>query len=408
MFYPFPTSLGLDEVRQAIFSANTRLGRVCFIEADRGDHVIFNYVLAFNDTFPQPDLEDEAVNREYAILRECRGLVFDKAYGVVLSRRYHKFFNINEKSFTQSHLIDWTQPHVVLEKLDGSMIAPYPHAGRPGGVAWGTKMGATDVSLPVEDFVEKNPQYRTLFFELYERGFTPLFEWCSRKQKIVIDHKVDRLVLTGVRSIHSGEYASHAALLAFGLTYGVEVVKALPGTAENIEQFMADAYDVEGEEGYIIRFHNGHMLKIKGRWYCQIHRTKDNLTREKDVWKMILDDNLDDVKPFMDPDDRARVDAYLAEFESRIAERGAFLRLHVDVARAVGNDKKAFAASLKDVDPMERGLLFSIWDGNEPADCIRELLKKNYSTGTKIENVRRMLNGLRWDDYRDHNVILDA
>jgi RNA ligase len=214
--------------------------------------------------------------------------------------------------------------------------------------------------------------------------------------------------LTGVRSIYSGEYASHEALVGFGLTYGVEVVRALPGSVENIEQFMAEAYAVEDEEGYIIRFENGHMLKIKGLWYCQIHRTKDNLTREKDVWRMILDDNLDDVKPFMDPDDRARVDAYVEAFESRIAERGAFLQLHVDVAKAVGNDKKAFASSLKDIHPMDRGLLFSIWDGHDPKDCVRELLKKNSYTGTKIENVRRMINGLRWDDYRDHNVILDA
>ncbi|RYD62042.1 MAG: hypothetical protein EOP83_15610 [Verrucomicrobiaceae bacterium] len=409
MFYPFPTSLGLDEVRAAVANHNQRLDRTCFIEVDRGDHVIFNYVLSFDGSFPQPDTDDDLLNREYAILRECRGLVFDKTYGVVLARRYHKFFNVNEKSFTQANVIDWTQPHVILEKLDGSMIAPYPHPGRPGGIAWGTKMGATDVSFPVEAFVAQNPQYVRFFCDLYEQGFTPLFEWCSRKQKIVIDYKEDRLVLTGIRSIYSGQYANHPGLVAFGEAYGIEVVRALPGSVENIEQFMADAYDLQGEEGYIVRFDNGHMVKVKGLWYCQIHRTKDDLTREKDVWKMILEDTLDDVKPFMDSDDRTRVDRFLSEFDARVADKAWRLDLEVSAGHALDLTKKEFVATvLRDYpNRQEHGMLFAIWDGQNSVDVVRKFLAKNYHTSTKIENVRWIVSGLKWDDYRDQTVILD-
>jgi RNA ligase len=409
VFYDFPISLGLDEVRLAVKNHNQRMGATGFIEADRGDHVIFNYVVAFADSFPQPTTDDPALNREYAILRECRGLVFDKTYGVLLSRRYHKFFNINEKSFTQTHLLDFSQPHEILEKLDGSMVAPYPHAGRPDGIAWATKMGVTEQSYPVEAFVAKNPQYRSLFFDLYERGFSPLFEWCSRQQKIVVDYKVEQLVLTGVRSLYSGAYAEHAALVDLGQTYGIPVVRALPGSVENIEQFMADAYDLEGSEGYIIRFANGHMLKIKGRWYTQIHRTKDNLTREKDVWQMILNDRVDDIKPFMDADDRDRVDRYLAEFEKRVGATAQMLALTVHSSQAIGLSKKDFASwvSEKYLNRAAHGLLFAIWDGQDPVEVVKKFLAKNFFTATRIENVRWAVSGLKWDDYRDTNVVLD-
>ena len=31
-----------------------------------------------------------------------------------------------------------------------------------------------------------------------DAGFTPLFEWCSRRSKIVVDYPEDQLVLTGL------------------------------------------------------------------------------------------------------------------------------------------------------------------------------------------------------------------
>lgn len=409
MFYDFPISLDLQEVRSVVQEHNAKLGQTSFIEANRGDHTIFNYVVAFPESFPQPDTDDPVLNRKYAILRECRGLVFDSYYGVLLSRRYHKFFNVNEKSFTQAHLIDWSQPHVILEKLDGSMIAPFPHQGRPGGVAWATKMGATEVSFPVEAFVAKNPNYRDLFFHLYEAGFTPIFEWCSRKQKIVVDYPEDQLILTAIRNLYSGQYIDHATMLTTGERFGVPVVRALPGGVENIEQFMAEAQDLEGSEGYIVRFANGHMVKVKGRWYCQIHRTKDNLTREKDVWQMLLDGTVDDVKPFMDADDRLRVDRFAHDFEARVASRARTLELAVEVAKATGSTKKEFAAWVLQHSPnrQEHGLLFSVWDGSNPVEVLKGFLQKNYHTATKIENVRSLVGGLNWDDYRDRNIFLD-
>lgn len=405
MFYDFPVGLSLEEVRRVIKNHNERLGAVSFIEANRGDHVIFNYIVAFADSFPQPDTDDVALNREYAILRECRGLVFHKD-GRLLARRYHKFFNVNEKSFTQSHLIDWTRPHVILEKLDGSMITPY---WRDDGmtIGWATKMGFTDVAKPVEEFVAAHPEYLNAAHFLLGSGFTPIFEWCSRKQKIVVDYQTDRLVLTAIRENSSGKYSTFDKMKAIADVFHLDLVKMIEGLPAQIDESLEQIYAMEGEEGVIFRFDNGHMLKGKGRWYSQIHRTKDNLQREKDVWQMILDENVDDLRPFMDDVDRDRVDRFITAFEEKVANRARGLTALVAAGKAVKDDKKFFATEfLRGADPLSRSLAFAIWDGHSATEVVLEYLKKNYHTQTKIDGVRAFVEGLKWEDFRDNQIDL--
>jgi len=96
-------------VRDAIKKANICIARAtkaardgvevvpakAFVEKDRGDYVIFNYLLAVGDSiFPTPNTDDPQLNREYMILRECRGITF-ASDGSLLSRKFHIFFNIN-------------------------------------------------------------------------------------------------------------------------------------------------------------------------------------------------------------------------------------------------------------------------------------------------------------------------
>lgn len=52
-------------------------------------------------------------------IRECRGLIFNKETGKVVARRLHKFFNIGESEETQANKIDFSLPHVLVEKVDG-------------------------------------------------------------------------------------------------------------------------------------------------------------------------------------------------------------------------------------------------------------------------------------------------
>jgi T4 RnlA family RNA ligase len=437
MRYEFPADITLDEVRRAVANANARFAKNVpldgyptdpdpeftpeeieqgyristpnfFIEAERGDHTIFNYIVAFEGSFPSPTTGETALDREYAILRECRGLTFCSTTGRIIARKYAKFFNLNEKPETQANIIDWTQPHDILEKLDGSMITPF-YVGdmeeiTPEKIRWATKMGLTDVAKPVDEWVEQHPHYAAWAAHTMYADFTPIFEWCSRQQRIVIDYPEDRLVLTAIRNNKTGEYLSREAMLAAERS-GIEIVRALPGSVENIETFMQEAYDLEGAEGYVVRFTDGHMLKVKGAWYCQIHKTKELLTFEKDVLSLILEDRLDDAKAFMDDQDRARVEAFNEAFTAALIETGERLRaIAAEGARVTGGDKKKFATefmpSLALADH-EATIVFRINSGKDPVEQIRMTLMKNVGTQPRVNGIRHLLGGLRWDAYRD-------
>ena len=409
MRYQFPVDMTLDEVRATIARHNERTGTKAFIEADRGDHVIFNYVVAFADSFPSPTTGTD-LDREYSILRECRGLTFHKD-GRILTRKFAKFFNVNEKPETQSNLIDWSQPHVVLEKLDGSMITPL-WLGDMADISadelrWATKMGMTDVAKPVEEFVRQNPHYARWVVGAMASGFTPIFEWCSRQQKIVIDYPEDQLVLIAIRNNSTGLYSSHPEMLKAEAS-GIKVVRALEGNAENIEQFMAEAKDLEGAEGYIIRFDDGHMVKVKGAWYVQIHKTKDILQHEKDVLQLIFEDRIDDAKGFMDAEDRERVERYEKDLATNIETKGVELTTLAASLTVEGMTKKEFVERVRSLtlQDQEQGILFRVFDGGSAADTIRSIIAKHISTGPRVESIRHLMLGLNWNDYRDRNAVV--
>lgn len=193
MYYKFPKIEKLNDVLPAIS------GREEFVVAERDHYVVVNYLVAMDDTFPEVAGDNSDI---YAIRRELRGIIFDKE-GKIICRRLHKFFNVNERAETQTDKIDISRPHVILEKLDGSTITPIPV---DGNIRWGTKMGITEVALGAEEFVAKNPQYQELAKWCIENGKTPIFEWISRKQRIVIDYENDDLVLIAIRDNITGEY----------------------------------------------------------------------------------------------------------------------------------------------------------------------------------------------------------
>jgi RNA ligase len=201
MNYQFPIIETIDDILPAI------KGRDEFIIADRDDHLIANYLVNFADTFPNPaEVNDPVVARNYAIRRECRGITFDKKSGKIIRRVYHKFFNLNERPETSQNNVDFSQDHVVMTKLDGSMIAPFYSEGQ---LRFGTKMGITEVAGPAEKFAYASRNYIDFSRNLIADGYTPIFEWTSRKQKIVIDYPEDNLVLTAVRHMITGEYVPY-------------------------------------------------------------------------------------------------------------------------------------------------------------------------------------------------------
>jgi T4 RnlA family RNA ligase len=409
MFYKFPDNMTLNETRTVVAAHNEKLGVKAFIEADRGDLVIFNYVVSFEGSFEE-FTGDPVRDREIAIIRECRGIAFDKATGQIAIRKFHKFFNVGQRAETQSHMIDWTQPHDILLKEDGSMITPYLGVN---GWEWHTKMGATDVAKLADDFVAKNPKYNAFASNCLEQNKTPLFEFCSRKQKIVVDYPEDKLVLLAVRDNITGEYLPFGNMEQLGRYWDIPVVERIEGKVDIADPaaFLEKVRVLQGQEGYIVRFHNGHMVKVKAEDYLRLHNMVDTLQREKDVLALVLSGSLDDAKAFMSDDSRQRVDAYVEAIERAVAVTAKRLADFAEkVVAETGGDQKRIAMEYVNVETVpqrERGMIFQIIRGLDASKVVLDYVRKNTGTGTKVAEVRSLIGDVKWDDFRDTAVVIE-
>ena len=385
MHYEFPRITHLDQVRPAIE------GRDEFIIAERDWGYIVNYIVSMTDTFPPVETEIDAVRRE------CRGMLFHKD-GSIMARRLHKFFNIGERDETQFGVIDFTQPHVILEKLDGSMITG---VFTDGGLRLGTKMGITEVSMQAEEFIATRPQYEQ-FIRWADQscGYTLIFEWCSRKQRIVVDYPEDRLVLIAARRKDSGVYASLQWLQEYGDMFDIEVVQTYQGSAESMAHLMDETRDAEGIEGYIVRFDDGHMVKCKGEWYLRIHKTKDHLLHEKNIIELLVEEKMDDAKAFMLDDDRKRVEEFETDFWMGVAQVIKSYDQYYDTVVAHGLDRKRFALewlpTIKAQDAFVGNIVFGKFDGKDTRKMVLDLIRKHLGSQTKVDEARSLWGSFRW------------
>jgi RNA ligase len=390
--YKFPRITHIDQVLAAIAGRDEFVVKV---DEEHG-YTVINYLVNFEDTFPP------VVDERTAILRECRGITFDTETGRVIARKYHKFFNLGERAETLPENVDWSKPYRRFKKLDGSMITPLLIKGN---VRFATKMGLTGVAAPVDQWAADKDRYHELCSYMISQDKTPIFEWCSRVQRIVIDYAVTDLVLTGVRENISGEYMDAEELLALGDAYGITVApfgELLVGYHQGI---IDEIRACEGEEGDVFRWEDGSMLKLKGEWYSQLHKTLEHLNHEKDLVRLILDEKLDDAKPFLPEDLVKASDAFGSSIFHGLRHQATelFWKVQADHDNLNGGKKK-FAEKIAQ-EPL-KAFMFRIWDnldqGEDGAyDMLHKHVMSQLGSQTKVNAARHLWGGTSWADYRD-------
>jgi RNA ligase len=358
----------------------------------KGDYTVINYAVAFEETFAW-DLEDPHAS---SIRRECRGLIFNKE-GKLISRPYHKFFNAGEKEETQLNKINLYEPHVVLEKLDGSMIRPIPTAD---GFVLATKAGVTDIAQQAEEFIADKPEYTEFIRSSIACGLTPIFEWCSRKNRIVIDYPEDQLILTAVRDTLSGTYVNYPLIVETGKNYGIPVVKAVDGlSVQNIELFVKQVREWEDNEGIVLRFDTGHMIKVKADDYILRHKSKESINQEKNVIQVVLDDAVDDMIPLLTKEDAERLKNFQKAFWDSVEHTAMDMNDLYNAGNTMYPDKKEFAVNFvqKMILPFHAPIMYAIRGGRPTIEVIKEMIRKSLTSQAKLNDNRWLWGNLDWN-----------
>jgi RNA ligase len=375
MNYQFPIIRHISDVLPHIE------GRDEFVVAEREDYTVINYIVAMADTFDMTGPDDLGG----AIRRECRGLIFDRD-GNLMSRPFHKFFNVNERAETQTHEIDMSQPHVIMEKMDGSMIRPILIDGY---LRLATKMGVTNVAMDAEAWLAAQPdaEVKRDFLSNSVGKTTPIFEWVSPFNQIVLAYEEADLVYLGDRDNTTGEYwfdenAPFTKVPRYGSIEG------------NIIDYINRQRGAEGREGDIIRFADGHMLKVKNDWYVRIHKTIDRITFDRNIVDLIINEEVDDVIPMLPTVQVERIRNFETRFwaafkvkeDMLLADRNICSQLYED-------DRKRIALEYIPTLPnkADAQFVFRMLDGSSIRDLLLEHVRKSISTNTKWEQTATWL-----------------
>jgi RNA ligase len=382
MNYDFPVIKTIDDVLPHI------VGRDEFRVTDKDNYTVINYMVAFENTF----LWDDNDPIGSVVRRECRGISFDNE-GKLICRKYHKFFNVGEKEETQLNKINLYEPHIVLQKLDGSLISCQPTAE---GFVLVTKAGVTDISQQAEAFISDKSNYSTFIRKCIQKGTTPLFEWVSRKNRIVVDYPEDNLILTGMRYNHTGSYLTYAVMKSYATAWNIPVVKAVDGLAvQNIDLFVKQVREWEDDEGVVLRFDTGHMVKIKADQYVLRHKTKDQVSQEKNIIQIILNDDVDDLVSLLTPDDVSRIQQFQQLFWKGVDETTQELIGMYSSGKDIESQKDFAVSFVQSVASNYKPFMFNMRNGRPVKELLIEAISKSLKSATTVDAARWM-----WGNYK--------
>lgn len=313
-----------------------------FSVKDKGSYTVIDYNLNTKTTFVGNTEE------ETKILLNLRGTAFDNTSGKIIRLGYHKFFNYGE--FPESDkVLDFTYGHTITKKLDGSCIFPLYTIE---GIFLGTRAGITDVSKLVDAYLEKY-DLKDLYFGFIswckDIDVTPIFEYCSRENRVVLDYPESMLVLTGIRELDTGKYISRNKTRNIADNFDIPLVEAYSSLDKDLVEFVEEISKLENDEGVVIQFSDGgHMLKIKATDYVLKHRALDQLRFEKDVILLHLNGLIDDIYPILDATIKNKIEAYLSAFSHCYSQTLTNILYEFKKFENLKDDRKEFALAVKD------------------------------------------------------------
>jgi hypothetical protein len=209
------------------------------------------------------------------IVQQCRGIILDESNDwAVVSYPFDKFFNYGEPN---AALVDWTTARV-FEKLDGSMMTLYWHAG-----AWNVaSSGLPDASGLAHD---SGLTFAELFWKTWkslqyvlpaDTASCFMFELMTPFNRVIVPHTESRLMYIGQRSVVGSMAESwdedHAESL------GWEVVKSHPlASLNDCVEAAAKLRGIDGE-GFVVRDAGFRRIKVKCPQYVALSHLKDTLS----------------------------------------------------------------------------------------------------------------------------------
>jgi len=336
------------------------------VDPQRGLHLFHNgpfWVCRYTSALPTTFLS--------AADLELRGLIFDADTGALLSRTFHKFFNLGEREAISD--LKWPGPARLEDKMDGSMIGAFVWKG---DVLFHTRGGLSDHAKAAR--AGAAPGDVALCFEAFEAGYTPIFEHTAPFNRVVVAYREEQLTLLALRHRETGIYNDALAnALAKKHSVARPALRAVALGADDLERHALDLQRLTGAEGAVAVWEDGHRVKIKALDYLRRHRILANIEKERHVYACILEDVVDDTSAALGGARGRALIAFAEEFSARVRFVAQEVEaLAASCANACGRTQ---AKNVTNAAPAPyRPLVFSALKGDDVEKSLRGLIQRRF------------------------------
>ena len=249
---------------------------------------IFNYRMATSSNFELPIPGNPNIKAH-----ELRGLTFVWNLDGSLYKRYlmlDKFWNMNQTPCSMYSIIKDYKIKTVYEKEDGS-IASFVQLPNGKVMARSKTSFQSEQAVEIQKIYDKWPNIKEFVDFCVKNDITPIFEYVSPTNRIVVPYANTDLILLRMRNNTTGEYLDLVDYIQY--LDGITVAKSYNYSLDELVE-LKDV--IEGKEGWIVQFENGKMIKIKTSHYISLHGLfTQELNRENTLISLIIDEKIDDI-----------------------------------------------------------------------------------------------------------------
>lgn len=240
--------------------------------------------------------------------RNIRGISFEKESGKITALPFHKFFNYKENPFSEDSSIKTKEISLIRDKIDGSLIIFFMIENELYAKTKGDCFSSQAVNAM--NIVNNNKNLKNEIIDKIKNNYTPMFEYISPKNRIVIEYNTEELIYLGSRNMLSGKYnftplENCNATEEYNIGYKLDLALNIVNNLKN-------------KEGVVIVFSDGDMIKIKTEEYINLHKTFSavNIYNDKFIADLIINEKIDDIKIIYA--DRIDVITYINDIEKVI------------------------------------------------------------------------------------------
>ena len=161
-----------------------------------------------------------------------------------------------------------------------------------------------------------------------------------------------------------------------------------------MQAFHASSLQLEGIEGYVICFDNGHRIKLKTSSYALRHKALSSLSNEKNVLKWVVEGITDDILPLLSEEHAKALRAYELSVRNGLNAKLEELEVFYEAHKSL--DRRDYAMAVKEqVDPKFQQVVFGMMDGKDGLSFLVKTLTRATQSNERVNALRDLI-GTNW------------